>query len=446
MSADCTARRRDALAIWKAGVDAVQPGVFMSRTVRVAEGRLWLADQAVPLDALDSLVVVGAGKAGSAMARALEQALGPDWMAAKRVRGLVNVIDDFADQTRPGIRFHAARSAGIPLPTEAGVAGSAAMLNLVASLGPRDLVIGLFSGGASALLPLPVPGVTLAEKRDATALLSKAGAAIGELNAVRKHLSRVKGGRLAAASRAGRWISLILSDVIGNPVDVIASGPTSPDPATYADALAVIRRFKLEERMPASVMHHLVRGRNGEEPETPKTLPPCIINRIAADNGLALRAAADEARARGYEVTRLADPIQGESREVGAALVRRLAAERQPDGRPRCLLAGGEPVVSRVAPGGRGGRCQELALGAYAADDAWRGCLLAAGTDGEDGPTDAAGAFCDESVRQAARAKGLDPLPYLLSSRSYDFFAQTGGLLKTGPTGTNVMDLVVALG
>ncbi len=432
------ALRDDALAIWRAGVQAVQPAVFMPDAVR-----------ALDLSRPGALVVVGAGKAGAAMVQALEAALGPEKLAARRVRGVVNVIDSFADEARPGIRLHAARPEGDPLPTPAGVAGSEAMLDLVRTLGPDDTVIALISGGASALLPLPVAGVTLAEKREATTLLSKAGATIGELNTVRKHLSRIKGGHLAAASHAGQWISLILSDVIGNPLDVIASGPTVPDPTTYADALAVIARFRLEERLPAPVMRHLRRGLQGLEPETPKTLPPAIVNRIVADNALALQAAAGHARRLGYAVDILPDPIQGESREAGKKMARLILERRTPaTGKPRCLLAGGEPIVSRVAPGGKGGRNQEFALGALM-ETTGTGfancCLLAAGTDGEDGPTDAAGAFYDEPLRLAARARGLDPAAYFLTSRSYDFFARTGGLLKTGPTGTNVMDLVVAL-
>ncbi len=449
MTAQPSASRHDALAIWRAGVAAVQPAAFIPAAVRVDGTRLLLADQALELDSLRSLAVVGAGKAGASMVHALALALGPALMRDKRIQGVVNVIDDFADESRPGIRLHGARPAGDPLPTDAGAEGSTAMLKLVSSLGPEDGVIGLISGGASALLPLPVAGVTLTEKREATALLSKAGASIGELNAVRKHLSQVKGGRLAAASNAGRWISLILSDVIGNPLDVIASGPSSPDPTTYADALAVIRRFKLEAKMPPSVMRYLERGLQGQESETPKTLPPSIVNRVIADNGLALRAAAKKAASLGFAVEVLPEPLQGESREAGRNLAR-LLLERRAAGRKNvCLLAGGEPVVSRVATGGKGGRNQELALGAFAATAAtgFAGCcLLAAGTDGEDGPTDAAGAFYDDTVRQAARAKGLDPLGYFLTSRSYDFFAKIGGLLKTGPTGTNVMDLVVALG
>ncbi len=430
--------RDDALAIWRAGVKAVQPAAFIPEAI-----------QSLNLSSADSLIVVGAGKAAAGMVRALESTLGPEKMTALRVRGVVNVLDPQADESKPGIRLHAARPEGDPLPTQAGVAGSEAMLELVRSLTSANTVIALISGGASALLPLPVKGVTLAEKRETTALLSKAGATIGELNTVRKHLSRIKGGQLAAASTAGQWISLVLSDVIGNPLDVIASGPTVPDPTTFAEALAVIDQFNLKGRLPAAVMRHLQRGRDGLEPETPKTLPPSIINRIVADNALALKAAAAEARRLGYAVEVLPTPIQGESRNAGMKMAR-LILERQKaaSGKPHCVLAGGETVVSRVAPGGKGGRNQEFALGAFAAT-AGTGfadcCLLAAGTDGEDGPTDAAGAFYDESLRLAALAKRLDPMAYFLASRSYDFFAKTGSLLKTGPTGTNVMDLVVAL-
>jgi hydroxypyruvate reductase/glycerate 2-kinase len=438
--------REDALAIWRAGVADVQPASFMPGCVRLRDGLLTVAGQTIPFSHSGSLVVVGAGKAGSGMVRAFEAALSPEWL--KRTRGLVNVLDSAADEDRLPITLHGSRPDGDPLPTAAGEAGSRAMLELVASLRPDDTVLALLSGGASALLPLPVPGVTLAEKRETTALLSKAGATIGELNAVRKHLSLIKGGRLAEASRAGRWISLILSDVIGNPLDVIASGPSAPDPSTFADALAVIRKFKLENRIPASVKRHLERGAQGQEPETPKTPNPAVTNCIAADNTRALAAAARAAEERGYAVTIERDPIQGVARTEGANLMERaLKLRSESGGKPVCLLAGGEPVVPRVVPGGKGGRAQEFALGAFTRLPAagFDGCLLAAGTDGEDGPTDAAGAFCDGEVQKSAKSQRLDPAAYFLASRTYDFLARTGGLLKTGPTGTNVMDLVVAV-
>jgi hydroxypyruvate reductase/glycerate 2-kinase len=438
--------REAALAIWRAGVEAVQPASLLPPFVRVRDGSLLIGDQAIPLSGGGALAVVGAGKAGAGMAKALEAALGPDLLP--RVKGLVNVINSAADDYRSPIRLHGARPEGDPLPTAEGVAGSRDMLELVAGLGAADTVIALLSGGASALLPLPVPGVTLAEKRDATALLSKAGASIGELNAVRKHLSLVKGGRLAEASRAGRWISLILSDVIGNPLDVIASGPSAPDPTTFADALAVIRKFKLEPRLAPSIKKHLERGAQGQEAETPKTLPGTITNLILADNSTALAAAARAAEALGYAVMIDPAPIQGVARGEGAGLIDRALKQREATGdKPLCLLAGGEPVVPRVVPGGKGGRNQEMALGAFArlGSAAFNGCFLAAGTDGEDGPTDAAGAFCDEAIMKAARSLRLDPAAYFIASRSYDFFARTNGLLKTGPTGTNVMDLVVVL-
>lgn len=440
--------RDEALSIWQAGVNAVHPDVFMPELIRVEKDCLLVAGQKLPLDSSGSWTIVGAGKAGHTMLQAFEAAVGPDILKRKRVTGIINVLNSFADDYRPGVKLHGSRPEGDPLPTQAGVAGSLEMLTLVQGLGPDDTVIAFFSGGASALLPLPVTGVTLAEKRDATALLSKAGATIPELNAVRKHLSRVKGGRLAAASKAGRWISLILSDVIGNPLDVIASGPAVADPTTFGDALNVIRTYKLETRVPVSVMRHLERGHQGLEDETPKSLPPCITNHIVADSAKALQAAARAASEKGYAVTVEPNPIQGVARIEGAGLMERaLALKAASSGKPVCLLAGGEPVVQRVVPGGKGGRNQEIALGAYSkiAATGFEGCLLAAGTDGEDGPTDAAGAYCDMDLCKAARIQRLDPAAYFIASRTYDFFARTNALLKTGPTGTNVMDLAVIL-
>lgn len=441
--------RRDALAIWKAGVAAVDAGKLVEKSVRVSGNRLRVGDGRFPLGDLDRIVVVGAGKGGAAMARALERALGRTVLEAKQVEGLINVP---ADQVVPlkRIVLHPGRSSRENLPTRDGVRGSRKMLRMVRDLSPRDLVICLISGGGSALLPAPVEGITLAHKQRVTRLLMASGATINEMNAVRKHLSRLKGGGLARTTRA-RVVSLIVSDVVGDPLDVIASGPTSPDPTTYADALEVLERYELMQRAPRKVVEHLFRGARGEVPETWKRGAARVQNCVIGNNDTALRKAATEARKRSYKVVALSSYLEGESRELGvflAGLARGVREQQLPQAPPVCILSGGETTVALGAAAGKGGRNQEIVLAALAhlSECGLAGItLLSGGTDGEDGPTDAAGAVADDSVLRKARDLGLDPEHFLDRHDAYPFFEKCGGLVKTGPTRTNVMDLRVTL-
>jgi len=449
-----TQLRRDAAAIWQAGVDAVAPGLLMRRAVRIEGQRLLVGPNALPLAKVARIRVVGAGKAAAGMTAGLLDALGPAVCEQKHLSGIVNALDEDAADG-PRVKLHAARPAGDPFPCERGAEGSRRMLELVSTCDGRDLVLCLLSGGGSALMPCPVQEVSLAQKREITALLGAAGATIGQLNAVRKHLSRIKGGRLGEACRAGRLISLIISDVVGNPLDVIASGPTTPDPTTFAEALGVLERSGLLAKAPDRVVQHLRRGAAGDVAETPKSLPESCSNVIIGDNATALAAAAARARRLGYNVLDLGGQLEGESWDVGvmlADLCRRIVETGEPCATPACVVSGGETVVSNVASGGKGGRNQEIALAAacrlgegVGPDVQDRALVLSGGTDGEDGPTDAAGAFVDRGVLDAVRRLGLEPADYRARSRSYDFFDQAAGLVKTGPTGTNVMDLRVAL-
>jgi glycerate-2-kinase len=291
----------------------------------------------------------------------------------------------------------------------------------------------------------------VADKRAVTDALSRRGADIRQLNAVRKHLSRIKGGRLAMAGSPQALVSLILSDVVGNPLDVIASGPTAPDPTTFADALDVLTSLGVMHTAPMAVCRHLEMGAGGAFEETPKALPANVHNLIVGDNDMALAAAAQAAEKRGYRVVNLGSRIEGESRDVGRQLAQKALAirdRRDPVAPPACLLSGGETIVSHVKTGGKGGRNQELAL-AFLEElrtDGLRGVtLLSAGTDGEDGPTDAAGAWADAETLARARQKSLEPHEFLKSNRSYLFFEAVHSLLRTGPTHTNVMDLRVIL-
>jgi hydroxypyruvate reductase len=340
---------------------------------------------------------------------------------------------------------------GHPLPTEEGMEAACRVLVLTRSAGEADLLLCLFSGGGSALLTLPVEGVSLEEKRRTTRLLLEAGARIEELNAVRKHLSQIKGGRLGRAAFPAKAMVLVLSDVVGDRLDVIASGPCFPDPTTYGEALEVIHRYRLRDRIPPAVLQHLEAGLRGEIPETPKPgdlVLEQIPHYLIGNNALALEAAGRAAAARGFTPWIVDRTLQGEAQEQGreiAGVIRRAREGKGPVNPPAALLWGGETTVT-VRGDGRGGRCQELALGAVEPLAGLEGCaLLAAGTDGIDGPTDAAGAFADGTTLSRARTMGLDPKAYLARNDAYSFFQPLGDLLITGPTGTNVMDLVLAL-
>ena len=442
--------RRDAEAIWQAGVAAVDSSLLVRNAVRCRATTLEVCGEAFDLTSLDRLIVVGAGKAGAGMALGLETALGSRLLDTK-VTGWINVP---ADCVRPlhRIHLHAARPAGLNEPTAAGVFGSERILELVASQREHDLCLVLISGGGSALLPLPLDGIRLADKQAVTRHLSRAGATIHELNAVRKRLSRIKGGGLLRAATAGRMIALIISDVIGDPLDVIASGPTVCDDGTAADAIDVLNRFTTPmpgDPVPASVRNVLrAQAECGQARDLPRI---SCRNVIVGNNETALNAALAHAKSLGFEVRSLGAGRGGIARDVGVELAELcLAARRESLDHSICFIGGGEPVVKLVPTEQprAGGRNQELALAATCRlwNEGLDGlAILSGGTDGEDGPTDAAGAVCDAIVREAAQQRGLDPAAFLAINDSYTFFNQTNGLLQTGPTHTNVMDLQVAV-
>ncbi|MDR7420007.1 MAG: glycerate kinase, partial [Armatimonadota bacterium] len=341
--------------------------------------------------------------------------------------------------------------AGHPLPDTNGWRGARRIVDLVVPAGPDDLVLVLISGGGSALLPLPAEGVTLDEKIATTDLLLRSGATINEMNTVRKHLSAVKGGWLARHAAPATVVTLVLSDVLGNPLDVIASGPTVPDPTTFADAVEVVRRFGLWNRVPASVRLRLERGAAGEVPDTPKPGDAAFERAravIIGDITAAAAAAADRAQALGYQTRLGPTDVQGEARDVGETFGRSVRESYETlgaAGRPMCLIAGGETTVT-VRGRGRGGRNQELALGAAGPIAGLPQALVASfGTDGTDGPTDAAGAVADGSTLARAREQGLDPQVALADNDTYPFFQALGDLIITGPTNTNVNDLWLGL-
>lgn len=450
----------EAAAIWRAGVDAVLPSSLVPKAVRVEDGMLRFEGRGTPrkfkmrLDQIGRIAVVGAGKAGAGMAEAIEEALGEEVLAAKDVKGVVNVPDATVKKLSR-IELHPARSGHENNATAAAAAGTKRIRRLAASLRREDVLIVLLSGGGSALLPAPVEGVTLEDKARLVRLLQSRGADIRDVNCVRKHLSDVKGGGLARGTRAGIVVTLILSDVAGDPLDVISSGPTAPDPTTFADAERVLARYGIDDgdpEAPASALAVLAEGARGERPDTLKSLPDRVRNLVIGNCDDAVRAAERHAQVLGWRVFASNRPVGGDTRELArtvASFVSGAKSDRAGSSRRGlCMLTAGETTVDLGPSPGLGGRNQELVLGVLAelgADGLRNACVLSGGTDGEDGPTDAAGAWADEAVAARAAALGLDPARFVAAHDSYRFFEKAGGLLRTGWTGTNVMDLRVAL-
>jgi glycerate-2-kinase len=388
-----------------------------------------------PLEPGARLVVLAAGKAATAMAAGVES------VAADRIAGGLAVTKDGHVRALSKL---AVRETSHPVPDARCAAAARELLAVAAAGRADDVLVVLLSGGASSLLACPQPGLDPEDVAATTSLLLAAGADIRALNTVRKHLVEVAGGRLARAAAARRIEVLAVSDVAGDPLDVIASGPCAPDPTRFADALAVLGRHGLRERVPSRVVTHLEAGAAGARAESPKPGDACfgrVRTTIVARLDDALDAAVAAARARGLRPIRLGAVLAGEARRAGARLAG-LAGAIASDA-PTCLVAGGETTVT-LRGDGRGGRSQELAL---AAAIAWDGvpdvALLAAGTDGTDGPTDAAGAFADGATLARARARGLDARRALACNDAYEFFAGEGGLIRTGPTGTNVTDVAL---
>ncbi len=438
--------RRDALQIWQAAVDAVGSERLVREALRVEGSTLLIGDQQLRLDAIRRIGVVGAGKAGAGMAAAVEEVLGPRLMEEKQLAGWMNVP---ADCVRPlgRIKLHAARPPGINEPTPAGAAGSREILRIVESLHPEDLCLCLISGGGSALMPAPLEGITLDDKLAVTRYLSAAGANIEQLNTVRKQLSRIKGGGLMRACRAGRLVSLIISDVLGDPLDVIASGPTTEDSSTPEAAVQVLDSFAARSsEISPRVFEYLEQKQDTQQPRPTSQ----VANLVIGNNATAVEAAGMEAERLGYSHAMVsAEKSEGPAEQIGRQLAE-MALKMRGEPGPDCLVSGGEPVVTLVDESrrGLGGRNQQLVLAAleHLADDGAEGIvLLSGGTDGEDGPTDAAGAILDAAVLSAARERNLDPADYLARNDAYHFFQPLKALIRTGPTHTNVCDVRVVV-
>ena len=442
-SSDARASKALALDLIHAALAAVEPAAAVRRHLRRDGDMLFVGEKtSFDLAEVENVYVVGAGKASAVMATAVEEIL-----ADRLTDGVVNVKYGNAVPTRK-VRVV---QAGHPIPDDKGEHGAREIVEMCRRAGPRDLVICLISGGGSALMPLPVEGVSLNDKRRLTDALLRSGATINEMNALRKHLSQVKGGQLARAAQPAEVVSLIISDVVAAPLDVIASGPTVPDHSTYADAMAALEAHALDDRIPAAVRQVLDRGMAGELPETPKPGDPCFArchNVVIGSNDIAARALTRRAEARGMNAMVLSNFVEGEAREVGivlAAIAREIAASGNPVKRPACVVSSGETTVT-VRGQGRGGRNQELALAAaLKMADLPDAMVVGFATDGVDGPTDAAGAIAFGDTLARAHAADLDPARFLADNDSYNFFQKLGDLITTGPTNTNVADLMFVL-
>jgi hydroxypyruvate reductase len=434
--------RKEAITIFRSGVDAVDPVRAIRKHVRVQGDRLAVGESIYDLNVFKNIYVIGAGKASAAMAQAIEELFG------ERLKsGYINVKYGHALP----LKYVQVNEAGHPVPDEAGFEGAKKIVKLLRQTGENDLVLFLISGGGSALLPYPAEGLTLEDKKQATKILLEVGADIHEINAVRKHMSQVKGGRLARLAYPSPLISLMLSDVIGDELDSIASGPTVPDKSTFSDVANILRKYRIGERIPKSVLRFFKKGERGEVEETPKASDSVFQhtqNFIIGSNAQAVMAARNAAERLGYKTMILSTFIKGETKDVAqvhAAIAKEIMATGNPVQKPACVISGGETTVT-IHGKGLGGRNQEFVLvAAMAIDGLTNVVVLSGGTDGTDGPTDAAGAIADGQTAARAREKGLDPEHYLRQNDSYHFFEPLRDLIITGPTYTNVMDLRLIL-
>lgn len=431
-------RREKVLPILAAALEAVDPVTAVRRYMSLQDDDLRIGQRAYSLNEYQNIYVIGGGKASGAMAKAAEQILGP-----RLTGGLVNTKYGYVADTKTV----SINQAGHPLPDEAGMQGASQMVDIAASATERDLIICLISGGGSALMTLPVEGITLADMEALTSALLRCGATINEINAIRKHLSQIKGGNLSRLAYPAEVVSLIVSDVVGSPLDVIASGPTVPDSSTFIDAYAIVERYGLLDDLPPSIVQYLRQGKEGSIPETPKAGDPVFSkthNLIIASNEVAAQAAIAKAEDLAFHTLLLSTFVEGEAREVAhvfSAIAKEILHSGQPVSQPACVVAGGETTVTILGQG-KGGRNQELALAAAIQIAGLEEAMIVAlATDGTDGPTDAAGAIADGSAQRRARAKGLSASDYLADNDSYHFFEALEDLIMTGPTNTNVNDL-----
>jgi len=439
--------KETARSIFSKAISAVDPAKRLNDLVHIDKNHLNIKmsediEKVFDLNEFNRIFLVGTGKASASMAEAIEKIFG-----GRITKGVIT--------TKYGHSLPLKKTelieAGHPIPDQKGIEGAKKIQILLNETGSKDLVIFLLSGGGSALLPLPADGITLEEKQEVTQLLLGCGADIKEINTIRKHISKIKGGWLARWAYPSTVIGLILSDVVGDPLDVIASGPTVPDPSTFEEAWEILKRYDLVREIAPSIQKHLLLGKEGKVEETPKPGDVAfekVSQILIGSNILALWAAEKEASFFGLNTLILSSSIVGETREAArfhSAIAKEVISSGHPIPRPACILSGGETTVT-VKGDGLGGRNQEFALaGALEISGCEKVVILSGGTDGTDGPTDASGALADHTTVHRARSMGLDPRVYLENNDAYPFFKTLGDLLITGPTHTNVMDIRILL-
>ena len=435
-------QRENAIQIFTSAIAAVQPAWLLQQHLSLSKDALIIGQHNIPKQTYRHIYIIGAGKAAAAMAVHTEKILGDEIHG-----GLVTTKNGHTLLTKKITIKEAAH----PVPDEKGVEAVAQTLQLLKKATKDDIIICLISGGASALWCDVPPGITLREVQATFDQLLRSGAAIHEMNAVRKHLSGIKGGQLIRHCNKARVYSMIISDVPGDDLAVIASGPTVADASTFQEAHDILSKYHLYPSLPQSIRAHIEKGRQGIIAETPKPGDPLFnntVNNIIGKNEAALLAAAQQAEALGYQ-TQILPQVVGDAEEAAKKLVA-LALEHKGN-KPVCILQGGETTV-KVTGQGKGGRNQHFALAALneiknlpAEKDPANIVILSGGTDGTDGPTDAAGAVVSQHTLTLANQKGLNIETYLKEQDAYNFLEQTDGLLKTGPTQTNVMDIMMAL-
>jgi glycerate 2-kinase len=432
--------RRIALQSLEAALNAVDPYKILKSRISMKDSIIAVDGYSFDLKRYKRVYMIGGGKASGQMADALSRALD-----RRITRGIVNVPHG-SERTIGTIELHGASH---PIPDEAGVKGTTEMLKIAEEAGENDLIICLISGGGSSLMPLPHDGISILDKRKITTALLRSGATINEINTVRKHISHFKGGWLAKEAFPATILNLILSDVVGDPLNFIASGPTIPDPTTFSDTIALLRKYQLWSAAPKTIKKVLVNGTKGLIPETPKPGDKAfknVYNVVIGNNRSASAAAHEYLKSVGLNSLMLTSSLEGEARDVGvvlASLAREIVTSGNPMPRPAGIVAGGETTVT-VTGGGKGGRNQEMALAATSKLSGTDGVILAClSTDGVDGPTNAAGAITDSETLARATRMGLSPESHLTGNDSYTFFSKLGDLILTGPTGTNVNDISV---
>jgi glycerate-2-kinase len=432
--------RHIALEIFLAGVEIVKPDKLIANSVSYSQNKLIVDNEGFDLTSIQHIYVIGAGKASALMAKALESVLG------RAITG-GHIVTKYGHSA--ALKYLEVTEAGHPVPDENGLMGTEQIISFAQKADKNDLVICLLSGGGSALLTDIPQNCTLGDLASLNDLLLKSGADIREINCVRKHLSAIKGGQLAKIASPAKLISLILSDVIGDPIDVIASGPTASDESTFANARSVLNRYNITSKVAPSILKIINDGIQGNRPETLKKddlWANQIYNFIIGNNSLALNAAKSKAENLGYYVQIETNSLWGDVDDVALRLIDTVVkCKNENKGRKTCLLFGGEPTV-KISGNGLGGRNQHLALICVKLLQNKKGItILSGGTDGSDGPTDAAGAVVDFQTFNNAKKLNLDINDYLSNCDSYHFFQKVGGLIITGPTQTNVMDLIIVL-